>query len=67
MPPVDSFMSKATEEAFNHSVMETITGAAHTTHEAMYFQKPSVLSPCWHIAIHDRNVQSIQLAVGAAR
>jgi len=65
MPPLHLFLCKAAEEAFSHSVIETITGAAHAPHKAMYFQKPG--TPCWHIAIRDPNVESIQLAAGTAR
>lgn len=32
------------EEAFSHSIVETITSTAHATDKAMYFQKPSVFS-----------------------
>ena len=43
MAPVDSLLFEAAKKAFCHSIIETIASAAHTTHKAVYFQKPPVL------------------------
>lgn len=42
--PGNSLLFKAAEEAFSHSIVETITSVTHTVDKVMYFQKPPVLS-----------------------